>query len=198
MSGLSISPRNKLQRNQILLDKEQSLLFVIDIQEKFRPAIPGLNTVIANTSILLQAAKQLEIPTVFSEQYPKALGATVTELLQHKSNEAPIFSKMEFSAALAEGVVEYVRQQHPSQIVICGVETHVCVLQTALDFAANLDCKVYVVVDAVASRKSQDHEAALRRLEHHGIELITTEMAVFEWLKVSGTAEFKSLQKLIK
>ncbi len=196
--GLSISSQGKFKRNNILLEQAQSLLFVVDIQERFRKVIPGFAEVVKQSSILHQAANRLNIPVVFSEQYPKALGATVTELLQDKSEESLVFPKMEFSAALAPKVLEHINALHPQQIILCGLETHVCILQTALDFCTNLGCKVYVVVEAVAARKSVDHEMGLKRLAANGVELITTEMVIFEWLKVSGTPDFKALQGLIR
>ncbi len=185
------------KRSRHLLDSTDSLLFFVDIQERFRDIIPGMETVIAKSKVLLQAANRLKIPVGVSEQYPKALGSTVAELQELLQKESSTFGKMSFSSVGCEGVMDFVEDSKKLQVVVAGVEAHVCILQTALDLAANRDLSVFVVADAIASRNPLDKEIAMNRLMSHGVELVTTEMVVFEWLKKAGTAEFKELQKLI-
>ncbi len=195
---VSISKHKDVKRSDLLLDKTDSVLFLVDFQEKFRPAISGFGSSVRNASVLIQAANRLEIPVVFTEQYPKALGATVSELAQFLLPEHRVFDKMCFSGAGKGEIVEHIRQLGRRQIVVAGVEAHVCVLQTAFDLMANMQVQSYVVADASASRKDSDKDQAMRRLDRGGVEVITTEMALFEWMETAGTPEFKALQELVK
>ncbi len=195
---VSISKHKDVKRSDLLLDKTDSVLFLVDIQERFRTAIPGFADVVKNAAILLQSANRLEIPVVFSEQYPKALGDTVPELIQYRLPDHRVFDKMCFSGAGKAEIVEHIRGLGRRQIVVAGVEAHVCVLQTAVDLMANMQVQSYVVADAMASRKDMDRKLALRRLDKGGVEVISAEMALFEWMEVAGTPEFKELQALVK
>lgn len=195
-----------------LLRAEDSVLLLVDIQERFRGAVAGMDGVVARSVILVKAALRLGIPVLASEQYPKALGSTVAELRSilpgsEDPEAGPYFPKMCFSAAGCDplrarlaalsGTGAGSGAAKRRQVVLAGVEAHVCVLQTALELQAG-GLSVHVVEDAVASRKGDDREAALRRMERHGVERVTSEMAVFEWLRRAGTPEFKELQALIK
>src|SRR3954469_2033891 len=180
-----------------LLKASDSNLILVDIQEKFRPVVEGIEDVIKRGQTLVRAAVRLGIPVLASEQYPKALGQTVAELKQWLPASQDYFPKLCFSAAGCEPLVKGLKATGRKQVVIAGVETHVCVMQTSLELLA-AGYSVFVVADAVASRKPMDRDLALRRLERHGAELVTTEMVIFEWLRVAGTAEFKELQALVK
>ena len=186
------------RRSASILDASKSLLLIIDAQEKFQPAIHDLEQIGWQIAVLAKAAARLGIPAVASEQYPKALGSTLVEIQSALPSGTEVFSKLSFSAADVPEWVEAVRATKRTQFVICGVETHVCVLQTALDLIQNLEGQVFVVEDAVSSRKASDKQSALRRLEAQGAQIVTTEMVLFEWLRKAGTAEFKELQGLIK
>jgi nicotinamidase-related amidase len=198
-----------------LLRSEESVLLLVDIQERFRPTISGMDGVIRRSSILARAALRLGIPILVSEQYPKALGSTVEELRTLLPAGTPVFDKLCFSAASCEplaaklksysspsGGFGFAAASGPSaqprrQAVLCGVEAHVCVLQTALELQS-AGWSVHVVEDAVASRAESDRSAAMERLVRHGVDKVTSEMVVFEWLREAGTPEFKELQALIK
>ena len=184
----------------MLLDAERAQLLVIDIQDRLQPHINDGDNVVRNTGILLEAARTLGIPVTVSEQYRKGLGLTVTAI-RDKVDEAEIFEKIHFSCAADEAIARHLRHLETStgrdQIVICGTEAHICVLQSALGFHAS-GHRVAVVMDAVGSRRAQSRDLALARMLRHGLETVNTEMALFEWLKQAGTDDFRHLSKLIK
>jgi nicotinamidase-related amidase len=181
----------------MLLKASESALLLVDIQEKFRPVVAGMEDVIRHAQVLARSAVRLGIPVLASEQYPKALGQTASELRQWLPDNQAYFPKLCFSAMGCEPLRQSLAATGRRQVVMTGVETHVCVLQTGLELL-DAGFSVFAVSDAVSSRKGADRDAALARLEKHGAELVTTEMAVFEWLRVAGTPEFKELQELIK
>lgn len=180
-----------------LLGVSDSVLALIDIQEKFRSAIAGMEDLIRRAQILSRAAVRLGVPVHVTEQYAKALGPTVPEIRQVLPDSQAFADKMCFSSFGCAAFREALSASPRKQVVLAGIETHVCVMQTGLELLAE-GYAVYVVADAVSSRKGSDREAALKRLERHGAELVTTEMVVFEWLRKAGTPEFKELQALIK
>jgi isochorismate hydrolase len=185
-------------RSGQLLNPVRSHLLVIDIQEKFHGAIAGLPQVSLRTSILVQAANKLQVPVLVSEQYPKALGVTLAEIKTKLNPETLVVEKLHFSVFDTPEAVEILRDGRRNQFVLCGVETHVCVLQTAFDLLENMGGQVFVVADAVASRRDSDRDSALLRLAQAGAQIVTSEMVVFEWLRKAGTSEFKELQALVK
>jgi hypothetical protein len=156
-----------------------------------------MELVVRNASVLTQAAKKLDVPVMASEQYPQALGRTVPELRLHLEDASAYYPKLCFSIVGCEPLYTRLSRTSRRQVLLAGVEAHVCVFQSAI---ALLDkgFSVAVVADAVASRRDWDRDMALRRLEKHGVELVTTEMVIFEWLRVAGTPEFKAVQPLIK
>lgn len=180
----------------MLIERARSCLLIVDIQEKLAPAIAEAAGVVRNSGILMRAANRLAVPVILSEQYPQGLGATVPEL-RSLAPESARLSKISFSCAADPGLQHRVQEAGRSQLVVCGMEAHVCVLQTALGFKGN-GYETFVVADAVSSRALPNRELALRRLAENGIELVTTEMVVFEWLARAGTAEFKEVSQLIK
>lgn len=183
----------------MLLDRSRSQLLVVDVQDRLLPAMHDGERMVANCAILMQAAHRLGIPVTISEQYTKGLGATIGRLADLKG-DAVVLEKLHFSCAADGGISKRVRglaSEGRSQVMICGIESHVCVLQSALGFADG-GLNVFVAADAVTSRKQASVDVALPRFRHAGVTVITTEMAVFEWLHVAGTPEFKDLSKLIK
>ena len=186
------------RRNASLLDANRSILLIVDAQEKFLPVTPGMADAAKRMVILVKAAARLGIPVVASEQYPKGLGSTLKEISSSLPPGSAVLSKLSFSACDVPEWAEAVRSAKRNQFVICGVETHVCVLQTTLDLIQNLDGQVYIVEDAVASRHTLDRDSALRRMESHGAYRVTAEMAAFEWLRKAGTPEFKEIQGWMK
>ena len=183
--------------NNGLLRVSDSALLLVDIQEKFRPAIPDMEELIAGAEILVRAAVRLGIPVFATEQYPKALGETVPELKEWLPANQEYSPKLSFSSLGCEAFAKNLAASKRRQVVMVGIEAHVCVMQTGLELLA-AGHSVYVATDAVSSRDGADREAGLKRLEKHGAELVTTEMVIFEWLRQAGTPEFKELQALIK
>lgn len=180
----------------MLLDKNQSTLIVVDIQERLAPAMfDGGQEAIRNTGILMQAARRLGVPVLVSEQYPRGLGRTVTALQEYMPNEAAI-EKVEFACPSNTGFLDKFKALGKKQAIIAGMETHICVLQTALKLRAQ-GVEVFVAADATASRKQSSMSHAFARIANAGGKIITTEMAVFEWLERAGTDDFKALQPLI-
>jgi nicotinamidase-related amidase len=169
-------------------------LLVIDVQEKLIPLIPGSGRLIGNIRFLIDAARVLEMPVQATEQYPKGLGATVGELAQRLP---PRPDKVAFSCCAIPSVEDEFRRAARPKILLAGIETHVCVQQTALDLLA-LGFRVYIPADGVASRYAIDHEQALRRLENVGATITTCESAVFEWIGAAGTPQFKEISRLVQ
>ena len=186
-----------MAQSDSLLKASDSVLALIDIQQKFRPAIAGMEELIRRAQALVRAAVRLGVPVLATEQYAKALGPTAPELKQYLPDSQAYPDKLCFSSLGCDAFRDSLAVSKRKQVVMTGIETHVCVMQTGLELLA-AGYSVYVVTDAVASRKGSDREAALQRLARHGAELVTTEMVVFEWLRKAGTAEFKELQALIK
>jgi nicotinamidase-related amidase len=176
------------------LDRTRSVLVLIDFQERLMKAIDGADEVVANAGRLLSAAEQLEVPVLMTEQNPKGLGPTTPELAR-PDGAVPVVAKMEFDACLASGVVDALPAGH--HIVVTGCEAHVCVLQTVLGLLGR-SRRVYVAADAIGSRRPENREAALRRMERAGAEIVTTEMVIFEWLGTAEHPAFKSVISLVK
>lgn len=185
-------------RERFFLDAEQSVLLVIDVQERLVKAMDQqvLGQLTANTAILLESAAELKIPALITEQYVKGLGETVPELLA-KAADAPRFEKMSFSCCGSPEFVEKLRATGRRQIVITGMESHVCVLQTALELL-DAGYTVHLVQDAVMSRSRQNWKTARRIVQQAGGVLTCTESVLFQWLKVAGTESFKKLSKLVR
>lgn len=184
----------------MLLEANRSALVVIDLQEKLVPAIDRGDAVVRQAGILLEAARTLDVPVVVTEQYPKGLGPTVTPIAEQLANDTEIISKLTFSAGKSEDISGWMAAQRAEgrdQAVICGTETHVCVLQTAADLKAK-GAEVFLVTDASGSRTEANRQAGVARMAALGMHCVTTEMVLFEWLEVAGTDEFKQLSKLIR
>ena len=169
-------------------------LLVIDVQERLIRLIRRGDLVIANTERLVRAANLLGVPVLATEQYPKGLGPTVDSLL-------PLLpvrrEKTLFQAADAAGLIAPEANAPIRHIAVAGIESHVCVMQTALELLRR-GFAVQVPTDAVASRGEEDHRAALRRLEASGATITTTEAILFEWTERSDHPAFKAISALVK
>ncbi len=184
----------------MLCDRSNSSLLIIDIQEKLVGAMPAVvvEQVIRNTRILIETAKALSIPLLLTEQYPQGLGATVPELKAHLPAQAPpLFDKTCFSGCGVQGVQPFIENPARQQFIITGMESHVCVLQTALELHA-MGRQVFVVADAVCSRRKLNYRTALERLQQAGVIVTNTESVFFEWLRDASHPQFKALSKLIR
>lgn len=182
-------------RSPHLLNRESSALLVVDIQQKLIPAIESADQVVNKSSQLIQAANILELPFLVSEQYPSGLGHTVSEL--DVSNAKIIEEKSMFSCRGCPSFMSYLEDNGFQSVLICGIETHVCVAQTAFDLIAS-GFQVHVAVDATGSRSQTDRDVAIRRMSLHGIVTTTVESAIFEWCETSSAGEFKLISNLIK
>lgn len=185
-----------MKRNPIILKKESTALLIIDLQEKILPVIRNIDSVLNNTIKLIKGFKSLNLPIYFTEQYPKGLGPTSQKILSELQGYNAI-QKMSFSCFGAEELFNELKSKKFHQIVITGVESHVCVQQTVLDLLAN-DFQVNVAADAVSSRREFDFLIALDRMRTLGAEITTTESILFELLEVCGTPEFKEISKIVK
>ena len=176
------------------MSRKTSALLVVDVQEKLVPHIAKSATVIWNIRRLIDGAHVLGVSVRAAEQYPKGLGSTVPLLAERITIDD---EKSMFSCRDCKNLVKKLRDEERHQVLISGIESHVCVLQTALDLIS-MGFEVWVAVDAIGSRYSLDHETAIRRLEMAGANLTTTESALFEWCEVSGTHEFKRISSLVR
>jgi nicotinamidase-related amidase len=177
----------------LTLHPDHSELLVIDFQSRLMPAIDQGASVVANAQKLLIAARRLQIPVLFTEQNPRGLGATLPALAP--TNTERVVQKMTFDAMRTKSMTEQVSVERAA--VVIGCEAHVCVLQTVLGLLSS-GRKVFVVSDAIGSRISANHHAALARMAHHGAELVTTEMALFEWLGSAEHPAFREILALVK
>lgn len=177
----------------MLIDAKNSLMLVIDMQEKLMPLVINDQEIADHCLWLLRISQDLGIPCLTTEQYPKALGSTVSPL---KSVIAsfPIIAKMTFSAMMTPEFEAALINTHRRHIIMIGIETHVCMLQTAIALQEK-GFQVYVVLDCTSARHESDKQAALERMRQHGISLVTREMVVYEWLRQGGTPEFKRINE---
>ena len=169
-------------------------LLVIDVQEKLMPKIANADRVTRNIAFLIDAARLMNMTVQATEQYPKGLGPTVPELAKRLPARP---DKLAFSCCAVPAVLEGFHAGGCPKVVLAGIETHVCVQQTALDLLA-MNFRVYIPVDAVGSRYPIDHEYALRRMEQAGAILTTSETAVFEWVGGSNAPQFKEISRLVQ
>ena len=182
-----------------LCNDQDAILCLIDVQTRLLPALNEAQrgALLRNCATLLQAADQLAIPTIITEHYPKGLGPTTPELLRLRPGVSEVISKTAFSA---HGVADFDRliaMSGRSQLILCGMETHVCVLQTALQAkAAGLD--VFLAADATCSRVEANRDNALARLSRAGVHISCTESVLFEWLGDAERSEFRGLLELIR
>jgi nicotinamidase-related amidase len=180
-----------------ILDKNKTALVVVDLQEAFRSAISDFPMIASKASIAVRGFQILNLPIIVTEQYPKGLGRTAEEVLINLSADFEVVEKTAFSSCGAKSFLENLREANISQIVLCGLETHICVNQTAHDLLTDA-FEVHVLCDAVGSRFSDDKKAALRKMQMNGVVPSTVEMALFELLKDSKHEQFKEIQNLIK
>ena len=182
---------------RFFLDRNSAQLVVVDVQEKLCRAMDPqvLEKLTSNISILLDTAAELGLPAVATEQYVKGLGETVPALKEKIS--APRLEKMTFSCCGGDGFLETLAASGRRQVILVGMETHVCVLQTALELLCN-GYVVHLVCDAVMSRRKENWKTALKTMTAAGVVLTSTESVLFQLLRVAGTEEFKKLSKLVR
>lgn len=182
----------------LLIDVQDSLLAVIDMQDAFAPTIADWGAITARIAFLLKAAAELQVPVAVSEQYRKGLGPTIAELAQLMPDaQARAVDKTVFACTGSAPWMAQLEETGRKTVVVTGIEAHVCVLQTSLSLKA-LGYNVFVVADAISARDPASRLLALQRLERHGVEIVDAEMVFFEWLRRSGTPQFKALSPLLK
>ena len=180
----------------MLMDAENSVVVVIDVQERLAPAISDLDRVLQSHELVLKTAVELSVPVFVTEQYPKGLGHTI-ERFKGFYNSEHVFEKLSFSSVGCTPFMEALTALGRRQIIVTGIEAHVCVMQTVLQL---LDERydVFVVADAIGSRTEENKRLGLERMIRSGAEVVSSEMVMFEMLKKAGTPEFKTLSSLLK
>lgn len=182
--------------NKFMLKRDESLLVIVDIQERLAVAMSEKEKVIANTQHLIEASKMLKLPLLVTEQYPKGLGPTMEEIKDALTEYAPI-EKVTFSCCGESSFLNAVSATGRRQIILVGMETHVCVLQTCLDLL-QAGYIVHVVSDAVCSRSAENYRTALEYMRDAGAVITCTETVLFQLLERAGSEEFKAISKRIK
>lgn len=182
------------------LNREEAVLLVVDVQGKLVPAIHKdlYPRSLKNMQITIEAAGTLGLPILLTEQYPKGLGRTVPEVMQALDGKNyQLYEKMTFSCARDEGFLSAVSDLARRQVIMVGMETHVCVYQTSVDLS-RAGYSLFVLDDAVSSRSLHNYQSGLQALRDAGCTVVSTETAIFQLLKVAATPEFKKVVSLIK
>ncbi len=176
----------------MLIDKEKSLLLIIDVQENLTPVQESPRGVISGCATLLEVANELSIPSVVAEQDHLVFGQTMIDLRNVLKKDTKYYEKDTFSCYKNEAIRKAVADSGRKQLIVAGLETHLCVLQTAIDFH-DAGYEVFVVADSCSARSSFQNTFGLRRLEKNNIDVVTREMVLFEWLDKSGSELFNEL-----
>jgi len=179
--------------NGRLIKREDSVLVVVDVQERLVPVISNHNKMIENIVRLIRFAKIISMPVVLTEQ--EKLGATIKEIKTELPGLIPI-TKIEFSACKNSRFIKKIHELSRSNIILVGIEAHICIAQTALELLPGSN--VHVVADAASSRSVENKDIALQRLSQSGVVVSSTEMVIYELLERAGTSEFKKVLNLIK
>lgn len=177
--------------------KEDTLAIMIDVQDKLLPVMDNKEELVANTTKLLKGLKVIGIPLIESRQYTKGLGETVSELKEFVEEGTPNFEKISFSCYDDKDIKNYIDEQSVKNIILFGIEAHICLQQTAIDCMA-AGYQVVVITDCISSRKEEDKNIAIHRYEKEGAILATYESILFELTRQAGTDDFKSISKIIK
>jgi nicotinamidase-related amidase len=185
------------RRHPALLAREDTGLILVDVQEAFRPVIDGFDQVVANCGLLAEGFGVLGRPVLVSEQYPKGLGHTVTELAERLPGDARLVEKVRFSACGVDAFEEAMAAAGARTWVVAGIEAHVCVNQTAHDLLER-GFGVQVAADAVSSRTARNRELGLAKMSAAGAGTTSAEMALFEMLERAGSDEFKQISRLVR
>ncbi len=180
-----------------LLDITKTALVVVDIQESFRDAIPDFRQMASRAATVVSGFQILGVPVLVTEQYPKGLGHTAIEAKSALSADLEIFEKTAFSSCGAESFVERLEELGVKQVVLCGLETHVCVNQTAHDLL-DRGFQVHLLLDCVCSRSQENKAAGIEKMRSNGVIPSSIEMALFELMRDAKHAHFKEIQALIK
>jgi nicotinamidase-related amidase len=185
-----------MTRHPDLLARNDSILLLVDIQERLFPIVQGGPAVEAEVLRLARGATILGVPILISEQYPQGLGQTLPSI-RNAAPEAPVLDKTAFSCGADPGIMEAVRRLDRGCVVLAGIEAHICVLQTALDLLAR-GYRVHVAADATGTRLPRNLAIGQERAARAGATITSVEAILFEWMERSDIAEFKAVQALLK
>lgn len=180
----------------MLIKAAASAFVVIDMQQRLVPAMLAPARTLKNAILLIEAARELDVPVFLTEQYPAGLGRSMEDVAAAAAG-CPVFEKVHFSCMEDRVFAEALAALQRRQIVLAGMEAHICVVQTAASLL-EAGYEVFVVSDATAARSAASEEACLQRLSAAGVGIVTTEMVVFEWLGKAGTSSFKKLLPKVK
>lgn len=180
-----------------LLERDETVLCVVDIQEKLLARMPEKESVIANAVLMVSAAQRLGVPLILTEQYPRGLGRTVIELVTALGENYKPIEKMCFGCAGEPAFLDAFKDAHRRHVLLCGAEAHICVLQTCMELL-DRKCRVHVLADAVCSRKLAHKELALEQMRQAGAIISCAEAVIFQLIDRAGTPEFKDILNLIK
>lgn len=175
---------------------DNTALIVIDFQEKLVPAINNNDKVVAEARRAIEIASVLGIPVIVTEQVPEKIGATISEI-KEVINPAEVIHKKTFSCFGEPAFLDILDKYEVDSLVVCGIEAHVCVLQTVLD-ALSDEYGVYLLANAIGSRKDTDRDFAIQRASNIGADIITVEMMAFEWMKSADHKDFKTISRLVR
>ncbi len=178
------------------LTKENALILIVDIQERLATVMTEREQVISRCHILIEAARRFAMPIVVTEQYPKGLGPTVSEIKDVLQSYEPV-EKITFDCCAEPSFSHRIDTEGRRQIILTGMETHICVLQTCLGLLRQ-DYIVHVVQDAVCSRTKQNFRTGIEMMRDAGAVITSTETVVFQLLEKAGTEEFRAISKLVK
>jgi len=184
-------------QHQNTLQLTQSVLTIIDMQDAFRSKIPHFAEIAARIAIMVQGARLLGLPIVVTEQYPKGLGHTAPEIASVLPESVEIIEKTTFSSCGSEQFQTQLERAAAKQIIVCGIEAHICVNQTVHDLLAQ-SFQVHLLTDCIASRNLNDRKAATRKMQMSGALPCSIEMALFELMRDARHEQFKAIQGLIK
>ena len=184
-------------RHTDLLHQDNALLIVVDMQEPFLRNIWERERVIAQTILLIEAAKTLRLPIVPTLQYADRMGDIIPEIARAIPRGYTPFDKLTFSAMANEAIASEIHRSGRKQVILCGIETHICIHQTAHDLLAH-GIQVHIAADAVSSRTECNWQTGLRRMENSGALISSTEMAIYELLVEAGNHDFREIQKHVK
>jgi nicotinamidase-related amidase len=195
MIVLSVCQKKTMHSNTLKL--EDAAILIVDVQEAFRVSIRAFGKIAQNVSTLVQAAKLLSLPIIVTEQYPKGLGRTAEEIARVLPTDFDLIEKTAFSACGSAAFEEKLRILNRRQILVAGIEAHICVNQTVHDLLAN-NFQVHLLADCVAARTNANKKIAVSKMSQSGAILCSLEMALFEIMRDARHGEFRAIQKLIK
>ncbi len=185
-----------MERSEKLLSREQSVLVVVDLQKSLLKTIKVGQEIADNIKLLVQIAQTLEVPILYTTQNAEKLGGVIPEL-ETLVGDTPVMDKLCFSCAGSDEFMKQLQSLGRAQIVLAGIEAHICILQTALDLV-KAGYTIHTPYDAIASRQKRDWKYALLRLSHSGVIVSSVESVIYEWLQEAGTDLFRSVLPLLK